>query len=159
MSAARLQTPQNHVQRRIESGSVVNTCVLDLDPPWRAHGLLNVSIGLGVIDEPLPLGVESQRAARLDGDLGQIDQGAGPVTVDFVECEFLPRLHCFDEIRELRRRVRQVADFVRKVGNAGFEVLAEIAARAGEEGSGVGVLAVKDDFATVGIPKGNPPPG
>ena len=35
----------------------------DLDFPWRTHGLLDISIGLGIIDEPLALRVEAKWTA------------------------------------------------------------------------------------------------
>src|SRR5947208_11644663 len=64
-----------------ENSSAATMFRSHLDLPRRAHRLLDVRIRVLVIDEPLLLRVKSQRTARLDRDLGQIDQRAGAMTV------------------------------------------------------------------------------
>src|SRR5207302_10848263 len=91
-----------------QSGAVrplINTFLSRFDFPGGPHRLLDIGIGVLVIHEALLFGIESQRTACLDGDLGQIDKGAGAVTADCVESELLARLDCSREISELWRRV------------------------------------------------------
>src|SRR5512137_245267 len=58
---------------------IVFLLAASLKVPRSPHGLAREPVGGFVAGKDLPLRVETQGTAELDGDLGQIDEGAGPV--------------------------------------------------------------------------------
>src|SRR5687767_9914945 len=66
--------------------------------PWAAHGLVDQAVGFFVVFEALGGGVELEVAAELDGDLGDVDEGAGAVAVLFVEGEFSAGFDGLEEV-------------------------------------------------------------
>ena len=48
-------------------------------PPGRPHRLVDQAVGFLVPDEALRGGIEPERPAEADGDLGQVDERAGAV--------------------------------------------------------------------------------
>lgn len=125
---------------------------LCLQTPGSAHRLIDVGIGARIVDETLFFGIEPEGTSSFHGDLGEIDQGAGAVPVDFVERKLFPRFDRFDEVRQLRGGIGQITNLVDQVGNAGFQFLGKISLGTGEERRGVLVLAVQNDFASIGVP-------
>ncbi len=120
--------------------------------PRSTHGLVEVGVGVGVVEEALGLGVEAEDAAGLQGGLGEVDEGAGAVAVAFVEGELLARFDGLDEVGELGFGLLEFGEFLLEVRDVGLETFHELAVGAFDEGGLlVAVFAVDDDFAAVFI--------
>ena len=98
--------------------------------PGRAHRLVDQPVGLIVADEALRDRIEPERPAQPHRDLGQVDDGAGPVGVFLVEGELPPRPDGLGEIGQLRLGIGKRGGFVLEVGDVGPESPEELSRRA-----------------------------
>ena len=114
--------------------------------------MVDVAVGMVVVDEALLRIVESQAAAGAQGDLGQVHQCAGAVPVALVEGEFFALADGFNEVGHLRLGFGELCQFFVEVRDVGLEALEQFAVRPLEEGGFlVAVFAVENEHGAVGV--------
>ena len=79
--------------------------------PRAAHRLVDVAVGVFVVDEALLGVVESQAATGTQRNLGQVHYSTGTVSVAFIESKFLPLANSFYEVSDHRLRLRELRQF------------------------------------------------
>ena len=89
--------------------------------------MVDVAVGVVVVDEALLRIVESQAAAGAQGDLGQVHYGARAVAVGFVEGEFLALADSFNEVGDHRLGLGELCQFFIKVRDVGLKALEQFA--------------------------------
>ena len=92
-----------------------------LNRPRTAHGLVDETIGLRIVDEKLLLRIELELATKPEGNFAEIDQSTGAVAVAFVEREGRSGSYSFCEVTELWRRVGELSELGVEVRNIRFQ--------------------------------------
>lgn len=128
--------------------------------PVSAHWLIEVGVGRLVADEGLLLGVIPQWSARLQGDLGEVHQGAGAVAINLVEGELGAGLHGLNKVGDHGFRILQSLEGLLEVRDVSLHAFEDFALGTGNErGLFVLVFAVQDNLGTVFVFQPDGPEG
>ena len=114
--------------------------------------MVDVAVGVIVVDEALLGVIESQATAGAQGDLGQVHQCAGAMPVGLVESEFFTLADSFNEVGDHRLGVGELRQLLIQVRYVGFKALKQFAVGPLEEcGFLVAVFAVENEHSAVGV--------
>src|SRR5688572_22995660 len=128
-------------------------CLL-LDFPGPAHWFVDQTVRRFIIDELLFDRIEFQRPSQLQGDLSDVYNGTGTVTIDFIETKFLPGNDRLGECRYLWFWIRERIDHLQDVWNIRSESTVDLSLRPfNVRYIGILVFSIKNDLASVGICK------
>jgi len=121
--------------------------------PGCTGGLIQQAVGFFVIDKHLLHRIEFQGSVKLERHSAHVDDGARPVSVYFVQCEFLSVAHRFDKVGILSLWLGKIGQFLFPIGYVAHKITVNISigsCNIGRVGFAV-ITTPKDNLTPIGI--------